>query len=471
MVRPPMDYTCSYCNRGHEIIVKSIPPAFFMKIQLPIKNFPRQEEIFSSPARIVAIKKGRRFGFTKGAANNTIKIALSGKKHKGLWVDTVNSNIERYVERFFLPSLRKLPQGMWHWGKQQKVLKIGPSFYMDFRSVDNPENIEGFGYDYMILNEAGIILKDPYLWSNAIRPMMWDSDCQVFIGGTPKGGGGVFEDLYRRGLDPQQPQFAAFYVTSFDNPYIPRAVIEEDMKSMPERVIKQEIYGEFLEESGVVFRSVGEVAILDPRGEDQKQDHLYVIGADLAKLEDFTVLTVYDRSTNCQVLQMRFNQLEWPFIRSKIQEVSRKYNNALVMLDATGVGDPTYDDLARAGVPIEPLKFTNTLKKQLIEKLANWIELKNLKMLRIDETIQELTNFTYDFSEKTDRVYYGAPPGFHDDVVIAHALACWSLQPIIKPRKEPELSTIQRDFLSKVHSYDTGEHDGEFAEYNDTTYY
>lgn len=441
-----------------------------MKVQLAIRNFPKQKEIFNSPARIVAIKKGRRFGFTKGAANNTIEVFLSGKKKKGLWVDTVNSNIERYVERFFLPTLRKLPPSLWHWGKQQKVLKIAGS-YMDFRSVDNPENIEGFGYDYMILNEAGIILKDPYLWSNAIRPMMWDSDCQVFIGGTPKGGGGVFEDLYQRGLDASQPQFASFQVTSFDNPYIPRGVIEEDMKSMPQRVIEQEIYGKFLEDTGVVFRNFHDVTVLDPKGEDPIMDHMYVVGADVAKLEDFTVLTVYDRANNHQVMQMKFNQLEWPFIRSKIKAVSDKYNKALVILDSTGVGNPTYDDLSREGVPVEPISFTNTIKKQLIEKLSNWIELKNLKMLQLDETIKELSIFTYDISELTDRVHYGAPVGFHDDIVISHALACWSLQPIIVQKKQREMSVIQKDFLQKVDSYDNNDENNEYGEYTDTPTY
>jgi hypothetical protein len=443
-----------------------------MPIDLPIQNYPKQQSIFDSPAPFVLIKKGRRAGFTKGAANNTTEVFLAGKKKKGLWVDTVNSNIERYVERFFIPALRKLPPHYWKWQKQQKILRIANS-YMDFRSAETPENIEGFGYDYMIINEAGIILKDPYLWANAILPMTWDSDCQVFIGGTPKGGGGVFEELYKRGLDPAQPKYASFYLTGFDNPYVPDWKIKEDMATMPQRVIDQEIYGAFLEDSGVVFRGVKEVAILDPQDETvtkPKPDHVYVIGCDLAKLEDFTVITVYDRANNHQVFQMRFNKIEWPFIRSKIREVSTRYNKALVMLDSTGVGDPTYDDLSREGVPCEPIKFTNTLKKQLIEKLANWIELRNLQMLQLDETIQELTIFTYDFSEKTDRVYYGAPPGFHDDVVIAHALAVWALTPIIIQKKPDPLSPIAEDFRRKLQQMQESE-DGEYGEYEDTINY
>ncbi len=438
-----------------------------MKIQLPIRNYPKQQEIFDCPTRVVSIKKGRRVGFTKGASNNTIRVALAGIHKKGLWVDTVNANIERYMERFFIPSLRLLPSSMWSWRKQQKILQI-KDFYMDFRSVDTPENIEGFGYDYMILNEAGIILKNEYLWQNAIRPMMWDEKCQVFIGGTPKGGGGVFEDLYMRGLDPLQKDFASFALNTFDNPYLPEEVIREDMRSMPERVIKQEIYGEFLDNTGIVFRGIKDVAVLkDPR--PPENDHIYVIGADLAKLEDFTVFTVYDRTDNCQVFQMRFNKLEWSFIRSKLKAVSDKYNKALVMLDATGVGDPTLDDLQRMGVPVEGIKFTNIVKKQLIERLANWIELRQLKMLELEETINELKIFTYDFSEKTDRVYYGAPVGFHDDIVIAHALACWSLQPIIKYAKPTVDTLIQMDYKRAVNKYEENEEEGsnQYGEYTD----
>lgn len=433
------------------------------KIQLPIGNFPAQQSIFNSKARIVSAVKGRRFGFTRGAANNTIGGALSGKYQKGLWVDTVNSNIERYVERYFIPHLKRLPSNLWSWRKQQKILTIR-DFYMDFRSVDNPENIEGFGYDYMILNEAGIILKNEYLWQNAIRPMMWDYKCQAFIGGTPKGKN-AFYDLAARGHDPDQPQFETFHFTSFDNPYVPQSIIREDILSMPQLVVKQEIYAEFLEDTGVVFRGVKAIAILQPK--PPEINHIYIIGCDLAKLTDYTVITVYDRTNNEQVFQMRFNHLEYPFIRSKIAEVSRKYNKALVMLDSTGVGEPTYDDLSRAGVPVEPIHFTNELKKQMIEKLANWIEMRNLKMLQLDETIQELNNFTYDISEKTDRVHYGAPIGFHDDIVISHALACWGMQPVILRVPPKVLPPIQLDVMRKVADIDNHE-DGEYGEYEDS---
>src|SRR3990167_1232856 len=190
-----------------------------MPIELAIKNFPKQQAIFDSRARYTIVAKGRRFGLTKGAANNFIAEALAGTFKKGLWVDTVNSNIDRYIERYIIPHLNKLPRNVWSWRKQIKMITIGGS-YIDFRSADTPETMEGFGYDKAFLNEAGIILKNEYLWNNAIMPMFWDyPNAKVVIGGTPKGKGKFFE-LAERGRDKDQKDYEFFHFTSFENPFI-----------------------------------------------------------------------------------------------------------------------------------------------------------------------------------------------------------------------------------------------------------
>ena len=437
-------------------------------IELSIENFPKQQAVFNAvdDHQYVIVPKGRRSGFTVGLANNFIEEALAGKFKQGLWGDVVNSNIEKYISRLFVPELSKLPSKMWHWSKDPHVVHIANAV-IDFRSAQQPESWEGFGYDKAALNEAGIILKDLYLYEHAVKPMLWDSNCRIIIGGTPKGKGKFFE-LYERGLDPEQKAYTSIRMSPFDNPYINHQRIYEDMKDMSELAIKQEIYGEFLDDSGIVFRGISNVATLNPHdAEAQKPlgDHIYVIGCDLAKLEDFTVIVVYDRTTNNQMLQMRFNKLEWPYIRQRIKDVSRKYGNALVMLDSTGVGEPTYDDLVRMGVPIQPMKFNNTLKSDLINKLANWVELRHIKMLKLDETIQEFNNFSYDMSEKTNRVFYGAPVGFHDDIVIAHALAVWSLQPKYQTKPVTQMATIERDLYELTHKRAE-----EFEEYEDSQY-
>jgi hypothetical protein len=422
-----------------------------MNVDLPIKNFPKQQSIFDSKARIKLAAKGRRFGLTKGAANDFILSALEGRFKKGLWVDVVNSNIDKYIERYFLPHLKKLPEDMWNWRVQKKELHIAGA-YIDFRSADTPETMEGFGYDKAFINEAGIVLKDEYLWNNAIQPMFWDyKDVSVVIGGTPKGKGKFYE-LCERGKDPDQPEFEFFTFTSFDNPYINVEAIKEDMKNMPERVVQQEIYARFLDDTGVVFKGFTEIMTAEPN--KPIEDHVYVMGVDLARVQDFTVLSVYDTENNKQVYEARFNKLDWAMQRQRIAETSKHYNEAAVVIDATGVGDPIVEELARMEVPVDPIRFTNEQKKQLIEKLAAWIETRQIRMIRTEEKIKEFTNFTYDISERTGKVIYNAPAGFHDDIVISNALAVWRLNAVYRERTEKPKTLIQEHYEKAIRRAD-----------------
>ena len=430
-------------------------------MDLPILNFPAQQTIFDSKARYKIVVKGRRFGLTKGKVNDFILKAIQRKFEKGLWVDTINSNIDRYVERYFIPKLRLLPGSMWKWRQQARILHINNS-YIDFRSADKPENIEGFGYDDVFINEAGIVLKDEYLWNNAIKPMLWDHNSPALIGGTPKGMG-LFRELALRGQDPGQDRYEYFHFTSFDNPYLDRENLKIEIADMPERVVKQEIYAEFLEDTGVVFRNVTAVATAQPM--KPVPLHSYVMGVDLAKLQDFTVITVYDRKTNRQVYQDRFNKLDWGYQKLKIVEIANHYNKALAIVDATGIGDPIVDDLMRAGVAVEPIHLTNEQKKQMIEKLATWIEVGRINILNIPESIRELNSFTYDISS-SGRVMYNAPAGFHDDIVISHALAVWSLvpKPVYIPTKEQPL--IKQIYEERIRSQQNNNRDNEWSEWN-----
>lgn len=430
-----------------------------MEIDLQIKNFAKQQTIFDSTARYRIAPKGRRFGLTKGAANDFILKGLEGKFQKGFWLDTVNTNIDRYVERYFLPHLKKLPKELWDWKQQKKILYIKDS-YIDFRSSDRPENIEGFGYDKFFINEAGIVLKNEYLWHNAIRPMFWDGEATGVIGGTPKGKG-VFYNLAQRAKEPNQDRYALFHFTSFDNPYLNRENLEEEIKDMPERVIAQEVYAEFLDDSGVVFRNVRAIATAQAKAPEK--DHLYVIGVDLAKVQDYTVLAVYDRATNDQVYQLRFNQLDWSYVKGQIAKVATHYNRALCLVDATGVGDPIVEDLLRAGVAVEPIKFTNEVKKQLIEKLSTYIEQRRIKILSIEDTIDEFNSFTYDVT-LSGKIRYEAPVGMYDDIVIAHALAVWKLYPVYRPEQVKEPTPIQIAFARAKMQYEKQQEESENPE-------
>lgn len=215
-----------------------------------------QQEIFfsDSKARYTIVPKGRRFGATKGSSNAIIEWALEGISPM-LWVDTINGNIERYYERYFYPVLKESGISFsFNYNKHQ--LSILNSI-IDMRSADKPESIEGFGYKKIILNEAGIILKDNYLYTNTILPMLIDyPDSQLYAIGTPKGkfkrdgSEHIFYQLSKRtGADYRQLRYS-----SYDNPILDAKDIQElsdEIALLDPAMVRQEIYGEFIDVSAV----------------------------------------------------------------------------------------------------------------------------------------------------------------------------------------------------------------------------
>lgn len=222
-------------------------------IELSYTN-PQIDIFFNIPigVKYQIVTKGRRFGATRGAAHACIEYCLEGQKI--LWGDTINSNIDRYYERYFLPALKQ--SGLnFEYKKQQKQLYI-ENGYIDFRSADNPENWEGFGYNKIFLNEAGIILKNKYLYTNAVLPMMMDSPNSVLYAlGVPKGKTlkngeeHPFFTLFKNAKN-NMPGYKWFQFSSYDNPLLSKddiQALEAEIRRMNPEMVKQEIYGEFVD--------------------------------------------------------------------------------------------------------------------------------------------------------------------------------------------------------------------------------
>ena len=190
-----------------------------------------QRNIFNDQARFKVISKGRRFGLTHGYAKYVIKEMLKGVSPV-LWVDTIYGNIERYFRRYFEPELKEM-NAIYRFRSAKNDLTIFNSV-CDFRSADKPENIEGFGYRLIIINEAGIVLKNKNLWLETIYPMTLDYiDSKVIIGGTPKGKYHNNEKhLFYELANKNKKEWKFFQFSTISgyfpsvNPYIYKAILE-----------------------------------------------------------------------------------------------------------------------------------------------------------------------------------------------------------------------------------------------------
>jgi hypothetical protein len=382
-------------------------------------KYPRfiKDALFNDVKHTV-IHAGRQIGKTYNSAQwlaeETIALGC-----RSLWVDTVHANIDKYVDWYFRPILREVWSNC-NWNQQRKILKL-PQGEIDFGSAQKPENLEGFNYPRYILNEGGIILKKSSLWDNTLYPMLKGDNVRGKIIGTPKGRN-KFHELAVLGRSGD-PDYATYHYTVYDSPYWTKEQIEVAKNLSPELVFKQEYMAEFIEGEGMVFRKIREVVKDTYR--EPIEGRRYLIGVDLAKHVDFTVIIVIDDTTHEVVYKDRFNQIDWVLQKARIKATWERWNKGQVIIDSTGNGDSIYDDLVAMGLNVKPFRFTTQSKAEIINNLSVAIENKEIWLPNDPQVIDELEIYEYTVS-KSGNVSYSAPEGFHDDIVMALCLA-WNL--------------------------------------------
>jgi len=407
----------------------------------PSKN---QQAILDSKARNVVICAGRRFGKSSICAFVALRTIIEADqkgKPARVWIVAPTYELSQKVFAYLVLWFLKLfPQ---HGGSISyrplggtgPQLKTPKGSEVICKSAENPTSLLGEEVDLEIVDEAPRIPKRVY--QTYLFPTTASRLGRTFFIGTPFGLNWFWEEFQKA-----KKEGGAFQFTSRDNPYFPEGEWERAKVNLPEQVFKQEYEASFLPDAASLFRGVKEI-IKDDCLKDSIVGRTYVMGVDLGKHEDFTVLTVIDKVNHNVVYWDRFRQIDYPFQKKRIKAVAQRYNNARIIIDSTAVGEPIMEDLEREGLFVDDFRFTNKSKKELIEKESIYIEQKQVWIPPEETLIDELEAFGYHLSD-AGNVIYRAPQGLHDDCVISLGLAIWGL--IGKPSN---LSPIQEEILKE----------------------
>ena len=301
-----------------------------------------------------------------------------------------------------------------------------------FRSLDNPDNARGFTADGVIMDEAAFV--KPEAWREVLRPMLIDTQGWSWAIGTPFGRNWFYQEYMRsvdlddsmqwqiptRGVKIENGQLYPD-VHPFENPHVPFDEIVKLWRDMPENIFRQEILAEFTESGGGVFRRVTEAATATAidTGESGRQ---YVIGADWARSNDFTVFTVIDVATREMVYMDRFTQIDYNIQAGRLRALAARFPGPIIA-EYNAMGGPIVERLQADGLPVTGFVTTNKTKELIIRGLESAFENGEIKILNEPVLIGELQ--AYEQERLASGWRFNAPSGMHDDTVISLALA-WS---------------------------------------------
>ncbi|TXH17280.1 MAG: hypothetical protein E6R03_04190 [Hyphomicrobiaceae bacterium] len=280
-----------------------------------------------------------------------------------------------------------------------------------FKSAEKPDNLYGEDVHSAVLDEASRMREESW---HAVRSTLTATRGKARMIGNVKGRANWFYKMARKAQ--QGSRGLSFHrITAFDAVaagVLDMEEIEEARARLPENVFRELYMAEASEDDTNPFGYAHIEACILPVISDEPP---VVIGVDLAKSSDWTVVVALDRSM--RVCGFERWQAPWTETKARLASI---IGRTPALVDSTGVGDPVVEDLQTVLPYVEGFKFSATSKQRLMELLV--VEVQQHRIRFPDGHIkQELECFEYEVTRTGTR--YTAPDGYHDDCVMALALA------------------------------------------------
>lgn len=402
-------------------------------IQLPYKFEPRdyQLPLFEALAdgykRLIYVAH-RRAGKDKTIWNITISEAFKrvgtyyyilptySQAKKVIW-DNIDSDGLKMLDHIPKRLVDKLNET-----EMQIELKNGS--IIQLVGADNVDRIVGTNPVGVVFSEYSIT--KPEVW-DLIRPILAANGGWAIFNFTPRGMNHAYT-LIQQAKESPDTWWVGIYPISKTNA-LSQEVLDQEKKEMPRILFEQEYECKFIEGASQFFKNLENCVYSTDTLNKLPLAGDFKLGVDLAKYNDFTVITPFSLSNFHVYPQDRFNQVDWILQEAKIEATARKYNNARVTLDSTGIGDPVVEELRRRGLNIreeDVFKFTQTSRTNLLNNLAILLENAKIRIPNDEGLLDELKSFTIEVNERGKSVIK-CPDGLHDDRVMSLALAVWGI--------------------------------------------
>lgn len=400
-----------------------------VEVRLP-RRHPGQARLQADAARFKVVMCGRRWGKTKDGCRWIAEGALAGELCGWFAPEyKVLGDAWRELLAWLGPVVRSK-------NEQDKRIELVTGGVIECWTLDNPDAGRSRKYHRAVVDEAGLVADLLTRWRQAIRPTLVDYQGAARFYGTPKGRRSGFVALFARGLDAEDPEWSSHRAPTLENPYIPAAEIEAARKDLTPEEFAQEFEAIPMDDGANPF-GLDRIAdaVLRPGARawpdvgpgGLSAEPAVVYGCDLARALDYTVLVGLDAWG--RVCHLSRWQAPWATTVQRVLQTTKAADGRAVpvVTDATGVGDAITADLSLQGALVTPYVFSQPSKTRLMQRLITAFQAGTVTLPGAPGTPTaawlrtELESFEFTFT--ASGVKYEAPPGLHDDGVMALGLA------------------------------------------------
>lgn len=323
---------------------------------------------------------------------------------------------DRFVQHAFgVEMLRALVD---KYDREREIITLKSGARLQKLSADRPQGLTGFTLTGAVIDESAFVADEAI---EMLLPCLAVRQGFILAVGTAEGQG-WHRTWFLRGQDPNYVEHWSAEFPSTNSPYFPPTELETQRLMLPRRRWEQLYLAHWQSEDGAMFHGIENCWLDAPVSTPSTPNRGYVIGADFARSQDFTAMYVGDARTGRILHEERFTARDWMDQIEVCDRLAKAYNGATVFADATGVGDAVVAMLRDKGVDVVPVVMTQPVKDRLVSRLVVAIEREDLHWPKeYTQLNRELMVFETRVLS-SGRVQTGAPPGFHDDCVMALSL-------------------------------------------------
>lgn len=375
---------------------------------------------------IHVVKAVRQCGKSMMCENIIIECSLRHAHQTSIWVSPTIKQSKR-IFKSIVKNLRNTGLLLSHNGTDLDITFFNGSQIL-FASAEQGDNIRGATvskYGIMIIDEAAYITDEVYY---ICTPFVNANNAPTLIVSTPRFKSGFLYDFFEDGRNGK-PNIYSYDFTEYPNPYLTKERLEMYRSKMPLNLFRADYLGQWMEAMSDIFGDFKRIL-----NNSVTLDGNYTAGIDWgvgksAKSDDSdqTSLSIFN-SLHQQVRIYHFNDLDETTTINRLVDALKENQVRKVVVETNSIGNVYLGLLKKAiqaaGLACQVIEFTTTndSKRRIIEALI--VDVQNRTIQLLDDAEQSLQMSAYTMERTpSGKITYNAAPGYHDDCIIATALA------------------------------------------------